>query len=74
MLLNVLIGLLVVGITVVIQAYGTNFWLQQFISAQKRLTGEQFKKRTVRILNLFFPAGKATELLVQPGPVLAGTA
>ncbi len=50
MLLNVLIGLFIVGITVVIQAYGTNYWLQQFISAQKRLTGEEFKKRTVRIL------------------------
>lgn len=50
MLINVLLGLVIIGLTVVIQAQGTNYWLQKFIAAQKRLTREQFKKRTVRIL------------------------
>jgi hypothetical protein len=50
MLINVLLGLFIIGLTVVIQAQGTNFWLQKFISVQKRLSEEQFKKRTVRIL------------------------
>lgn len=50
MLINVLLGLVIIGLTVVIQAHGTNYWLQKFISAQERLTQEQFRKRTVRIL------------------------
>ncbi len=52
MLLNVLLGLLIIGFTVVIQAIGTNYWLKLFISAQKRLSIDEFKKRTVRILIL----------------------
>ena len=52
MLLNVLLGLLIIGFTVVIQAIGTNYWLKLFISAQKRLSTDEFKKRTVRILIL----------------------
>ena len=50
MLINVLLGLFIIGLTVVIQAQGTNYWLQKFISAQKRLTQDQLRKRTVRIL------------------------
>ena len=50
MLLNILLGLFIIGLTVVIQAHGTNYWLQKFISVQKRLSEDQFKKRTVRIL------------------------
>lgn len=50
MLLNVLLGLFIIGLTVVIQAQGTNYWLQKFVSVQNRLSEEQFKKRTVRIL------------------------
>ena len=52
MLLNVLLGLFIIGLTVVIQAQGTNYWLQKFVSVQNRLSEEQFKKRTVRILSL----------------------
>ena len=52
MLLNVLLGLFIIGLTVVIQAIGTNYWLKLFISAQKRLSIDEFKKRTVRILIL----------------------
>jgi hypothetical protein len=50
MLINVLLGLFIIGLTVVIQAQGTNYWLQKFITVQKRLSRERFKKRTVRIL------------------------
>ena len=52
MLLNVLLGLLIIGFTVVIQAIGTNYWLKLFVSAHKRLSQEKFKRRTVRILIL----------------------
>jgi hypothetical protein len=50
MLLNVLLGLFIIGITVVIQAQGTNFWLHKFMAVQERLSKGQFNKRTVRIL------------------------
>ena len=50
MLLNVLLGLVIIGLNVVIQAKGTNYWLHKFITAQQRLSEEQFQKRTVRIL------------------------
>ena len=50
MLLNVLLGLFIIGLTVVIQAQGTNYWMQKFLSVQNRLSEEQFKKRRVRIL------------------------
>ncbi len=52
MLFNVLLGLLIIGLTVVIQAVGTNYWLKLFVSAHKRLSQEKFKRRTVRILIL----------------------
>ena len=50
MLLNVLLGLFIIGITVVIQAQGTNFWLHKFMAVQEKLSKGQFNKRTVRIL------------------------
>jgi len=52
MFLNVLLGLIIIGITVVIQAFGTNLWLKKFMAAQKKLSEVQFSKRTVRILTL----------------------
>ena len=50
MLLNIFLGLFVIGLTVVVQAQGTNFWLQKFVSVQERLSVDEFKRRTVRIL------------------------
>ncbi len=50
MLLNVLLGLFIIGITVVIQAQGTNFWFHKFMFAQGNLSTSQFKKRRVRML------------------------
>jgi voltage-gated potassium channel Kch len=52
MFLNVLLGLMIIGLTVVIQAYGTNLWLKKFIAAQRKFSEVQFNKRTVRILTL----------------------
>lgn len=50
MLLTILLGLVVIGITVVIQGYGTYFWMWKFHNYHQRLTAEQFRKKTVRIL------------------------
>ena len=52
MLLTLLLGLLVVGFTVVIQGFGTYFWMLRFQNYHERLTAEQFRKKTVRILIL----------------------
>ncbi len=50
MLLTILLGLVVIGITVVIQGYGTYFWMLKFQDYHQRLTAEEFRRRTVRIL------------------------
>ena len=50
MLLTIMLGLLVVGITVVIQGYGTYFWMRKFQDYHERLTAEEFRRKTVRIL------------------------
>ncbi len=50
MLITILLGLVVVGITVVIQGYGTYFWMLKFQKYHERLTAEEFRRRTVRIL------------------------
>ena len=50
MILNIIIGLVVVGITIVIQGYGTKFWIHHLRNnyANKPLSG--FDHRTVRLL------------------------
>jgi voltage-gated potassium channel len=50
MILNVFIGLVVIGITIVIQGYGTKFWIHHLRSnyTNKPLIG--FDHRTVRLL------------------------
>ncbi len=50
MVLYVLLGLIIMGVTVVIQAFGTNFWLFKYISLKKELSLSEFRKRRVRIL------------------------
>ena len=52
MLINFLLGLLIVGITVVIQAYGTNFWLHKLMSPESFISIKRFHKKTVKILIL----------------------
>ncbi len=50
MILNIFIGLVVIGITIVIQGYGTKFWINRLMNnyAKKPLIG--FDHRTVRLL------------------------
>jgi hypothetical protein len=50
MLLNIFIGLVIIGITVVIQAYGTNFWIKHLISKYYNKQTIAFDKNTVKIL------------------------
>lgn len=50
MLLNIFIGLVVVGVTVIIQGYGTHFWVETLDRYNKNLTKEQLSARVVRIL------------------------
>lgn len=52
MLLNIIIGLIVIGITVVIQGYGTMFWIHSYVRYQSKLSREAFKQRSLRILIL----------------------
>ncbi|MCF6307950.1 MAG: potassium channel family protein [Flavobacteriaceae bacterium] len=50
MLLNIFIGVLVIGITITIQAYGTRYWLNR-VSRNKRLQSlAGFDKNTVKLL------------------------
>ena len=50
MLLNIFIGLVVVGITVVIQGYGTHFWIEALDRYVDKRTAAEVSKKTVRIL------------------------
>jgi hypothetical protein len=52
MLINILLGLAVVGVTVVIQAVGTNFWLKKLKNYESRSSGRGSNKRV--ILGLIF--------------------
>ena len=50
MLLNIIIGLVVVGITVVIQGYGTHYWIQSLNRYVDKRTAAEVSASTVRIL------------------------
>ena len=50
MLLNIFIGLVVIGITILIQAYGTKFWVNHLIKNYYNTPPVSFDKRTVRLL------------------------
>lgn len=50
MLINIIIGLIVIGITVTIQGYGTHFWLQHIEKNYKSLSASTFDKKSVRLL------------------------
>lgn len=56
MFLNILIGLIMIAITVAIQAYGTTFWLKLLIDKLFRLPYEKFNRKTGKalILTAFF--------------------
>ena len=50
MLLNIFIGLIMIAITVTIQAYGSRFWLNSFAINFFNLSYDKIKKKTVRFL------------------------
>jgi len=45
MLLNIIIGLIVIGLTVIIQGYGTMLWLSKYIKERSRLNEGAFSRR-----------------------------
>ena len=50
MLLNIIIGLFVIGITVTIQGYGTHFWLHYIEKYYKSLSDIKYDKKSVSLL------------------------
>ena len=50
MFINIIIGLIVMGITVTIQGYGTHFWLSHIEKNYKSLSALKFDKKSVRLL------------------------
>ena len=50
MILNILIGLVVIGITIIIQAYGTKFWIHHLKNKYVNKPIVSFDQRTVRLL------------------------
>jgi len=50
MLLNIIVGLIVIGLTVIIQGYGTTFWVTKYDKERSLLNEETFKKRGTRLM------------------------
>ncbi len=50
MFVNIIIGLIIIGITVTIQGYGTNYWLNHIENNYKSLSTISFSKKNVRLL------------------------
>ena len=50
MFINIIIGLFIIGITVTIQGYGTEFWLHHIFKNYLHLPKELFKKKSARLL------------------------
>ncbi len=50
MLINIVIGLIVIGITVSIQGYGTHYWLMHIHKKYKSLSISKFDKKSVRLI------------------------
>ena len=50
MLLNIIVGLIVIGITVVIQAYGTMYWVRRFDRKRNTQTSDYLRKQGVQLL------------------------
>ncbi len=49
-LTNIVIGLIVIGITVTVQGYGTHFWLLHINKRYKSLSDFKFQKKSVQLL------------------------
>lgn len=50
MLINIILGLTLVAINVIIQAYGTSFWLDRLQSLESKLKAENISRPSARIL------------------------
>jgi len=50
MLLNIIVGLIVIGLTVVIQGYGTMYWLRRYERKRGSQTIEYLRAQGVRLL------------------------
>jgi len=50
MILNIFIGLVIIGITIAIHGYGTRFWIVHYIKTYHHNPIVNFDKRTVRLL------------------------
>jgi len=50
MILNIFIGLIVIGITILIHAYGTNFWVNHLMENYSHTSLINFNKGTVKLL------------------------
>lgn len=50
MLLNIILGLVVIGLTVIIQAYGTILWVSKYDKQRNRLDSSNFKTHGTRLL------------------------
>jgi len=50
MLLNIIVGLIVIGITVVIQGYGTIYWVRRFDRIRNTQTSDYLRKQGLKLL------------------------
>ena len=50
MLLNIILGLVVIGLTVIIQAYGTILWVSKYDKQRNLLDSSNFKTHGTRLL------------------------
>ena len=50
MLLNIIVGLIVIGLTVIIQGYGTMFWVSKYDKERSLLDEKKFKKQGTRLM------------------------
>lgn len=50
MLLNIFVGLFVIGLTVVIQGFGTMFWVRRYKKKRDRHTRQELRKEGVSLL------------------------
>ena len=50
MLLNIIVGVIVIGLTVIIQGFGTVLWVSKYDRERSKLNDKTFKKRGARLL------------------------
>ena len=50
MLLNIIVGLVVIGLTVVLQGFGTMYWVRRYDKKRSSQTKKQFSKQGTQLL------------------------